>query len=581
MDQDTELKPTDLTDRDYRRSTIILAALVIAALVFKALILSRFPIFEDEFHYLSQVYGHQRGELTTSFQTFHVHFFGWLSAAGKNEVTQVMTARIVMYILLLGTCFYLFRLTCYFLGVRAALFCVLCYLCAFFTIANGAIFRPDTPATFFFMLAFYHFVVHEESIFSNILAGVAMAVSLLFTIKSSVYLPVFAVWFLSKHYLLGEWSKPLIRAACFMGGLIIGFIILYKLHVATIPQPVARKSVSFLSGAFSTFIAFEKSFSTHKWIIKMLTVDSMIFFLLLFGLILHVTNLLKHRYTRNNPKAFLLVLLIPLSSIMFFRYCRPYLLVFLIPTAIVFCGYTFEFLASKCAKRITVPALSLVLGLMIFSNFILKLPRFITEDLPLARTQRTILNAIHTMFPEPVPYVDRFSMVSSYPKVGFFMSEAGWHNYHRRAESIMGPLLNEKKALFMLENSVLLDLNSSQPIRGSGGEGFLEADWTALRSYFIHQTGPIWVVGKQFNFRTPTELQHFDIIAPGLYTVESQADVLIDGTLYHNGDVVHLKEGTHTVEANGLNATAKLSWGDHLYCPDIEQKGDYLGAPFY
>ena len=145
----------------------------------------------------------------------------------------------------------------------------------------------------------------------------------------------------------------------------------------------------------------------------------------------------------------------------------------------------------------------------------------------------------------------------------------------------MGPLLKEKKPLFMLENSVLMDLNSSKPIRGSGGEGFLEADWTALRSYFIHHTGPIWVVGKQFNFSPATELQHFDIIAPGLYTVESQADNLIDGILYHNGDVVRLKEGKHNVEANGLNATVKLRWGDHLHRPDIEQKGDYLGAPFY
>lgn len=581
MCQGTEPKHSYLTDRDYRRSTIIFAALVLTAIALKIQLPSRYPIYEDEFFYLSQVYEYERGELSTPFQCFHVHFFGWLSTVSENEVTQVVAARIVMYLLLLGTCFYLFRTARHFLGVRSALFCILCYLCSLFTIANGASFRSDTPSTFFFMFALYHFVAHEESILSNILAGAAMAVSLLFTIKATVYLPIFAGWFILRLLFCDGRTKSLIRTACFLGALIFSFIAIYILHSAALIPPVAESNTSFLGRAFSTFITFEQFLPSRQWIIPTLILDCLIFSLLLCGLFVHVTDLLKHRYARNDPKAFLLVLLTPISSLLVFRYCRPYLFVFLMPTAMVFCGYAFEFLASKNTKRITVPVLSVALGLMLFVNYIVHFPGYIRSEVQLTRLQRDILNTIHTMFPEPVSYVDRFSMVSSYSKVGFFMSEAGWRNYRRRAESIMGRLLTEKKPLFLLENSTLMDLNSSQPPRGIRGEGFLEADWAALRSYFIHHSGPVWVVGKQFSLGPAPELQHFEIIAPGLYTVESQTDIFIDSSLYRNGDVVRLKEGAHTVGAGGAITTIRLRWGDHLYRPDIEQEGTYLGAPFY
>ena len=236
MCQGKEQKHSDLTDRDYKWSSIIFAVLVLTAIVLKAQILPRWPIHQDEFHYLSMIHAYERGELTKPFQNFHVHFFSWLSTFGENEVTQVIAARIVMYLFLLGTCFYLFRTARYFLGARGALFCVLCYLSFIFTIANGASFRHDTPATFFFMFALYHFVVREDSLSSNLLAGLAMAVSLLFTIKAAIYLPVFAGWSLSRLMISNGRAKSMKHISCFLVVLISGFIILHKLHVATLPQ---------------------------------------------------------------------------------------------------------------------------------------------------------------------------------------------------------------------------------------------------------------------------------------------------------------------------------------------------------
>lgn len=571
-----------LSGRDYGQPTIIFVALILTALVLKALLLPRWPIHQDEFLHLSAVHTYERGEPVRSLMTLSVHLLGWLGAVGQNEVAQVVAARILMYILFLGTCFYLFRTARYFLGVRAALFCVLCYLCFLFTIANGASLRGDTPATFFFMAALYYFVAREDSICLNVLAGVAMAVSLLFTIKAAIYLPVFAGWFLSRLLLCGGRSKSLIRTACFLGGLALGLIAIYGLHSATLVRPVAESNVGFLSRVFSTFVTFEQIFPARTWIIQTLVIDFFIWLLLFGGLIVHLTDLLRHTCARTDPKMFLLVLSIPLLSLLVYRNAYPYFFVFLVPTATLFCGYAFERLASKLknARRITVPVLSAVLGLMVLANFIAHFPRYIRTEAKLTSLQRDVLAAIHRMFPEPVPYVDKCSMVSSYPKVGLFMSVAGISNYLRRGEPIMDGLLTKEKPLFLLANSFLLDLNSTEAPRSVGGQVLLDADWTALKSYFIHHWGPVWVVGKQFSLGSAVEPRYFQIVAPGLYTVETETDILIDGTLYRQGDVVWLEEGAHTAGAGGVTATIRLRWGDHLYRPDSEPEQTNLLAPF-
>lgn len=582
MCQGTELKHSDFTDRDYRWPTIIFAAMILTAIVLKAQILPRWPIHQDEFHYLSMIHAYERGEPILTFTTSHVHLFGWLSALTENEVTQVIAGRAVMYLFFLGTCFYLFRLARHFLGVRGALFCVLCYFSFLFTIANGASFRSDTPATFFFMFALYHFIVREDSLSSNLLAGLAMAVSLLFTIKSAIYLPVFAGWFFSRLMISKRRTKSLRRMSCFLMALILSMMAIYKLHGSTLPHSAANSNTSFLSSTFSTFITFGQIFPARTWIIQTLIIDSIIWSLLLGGFICYLIDLLKHRYTRRDTAAYLFVFFIPLLSLLVYINAYPYFFVFLVPTATLFCGYGFERLVSifKLTKRKSVPILSGTLGILVLANFIVHFPRYM-RSAELTALQRNLLSTIHTMFPEPVPYVDKCSMVSSYPKVGIFMSVAGMRNYLQRGEPIMDGLLANKKPLFLLANHFFLDLNSKEPPRSTHGQALLEADWKALRSYFIHHWGPVWVVGKQFSLGPEIPLQHFEIRVPGLYTVETDADILIDGTLSRHGNVVSLEEGVHAIEVKGTKATIKLRWGDHLYRPDNELEWTTLLGPFY
>jgi hypothetical protein len=217
---------------------------------------------------------------------------------------------------------------------------------------------------------------------------------------------------------------------------------------------------------------------------------------------------------------------------------------------------------------------------MIFANFIVQFPRYIKSS-ELTALQRNLLSTIHTMFPEPVPYVDKCSMVSSYPKVGLFMTVAGMRNYLQRGKPIMDDLLANKKPIFLLANYLFLDLSSNEPPRNIHGQALLEADWKALKSYFIHHWGPIWIAGKQFSLGPDIPMQNFDITVPGLYTVEADTDIIIDGTLLHHGNAVSLEEGVHAIEVQGIKASIKLRWGDHLYRPDNELNWTTLLGPYY
>jgi len=148
-----DLSNFDNSKIDYNRLSIFFMSLfTFAALLLKFHLLFQISINQDEFHYLSMIYKHMHGNLTQTLQSFHVHFFSWLTILGPNEVIQVIGARIVMYLFFLGTCIYIFLIGRYYLDATNGLFSVLCYISFVFTVVNGAGFRHDTIATFFLSL---------------------------------------------------------------------------------------------------------------------------------------------------------------------------------------------------------------------------------------------------------------------------------------------------------------------------------------------------------------------------------------------------------------------------------------------
>ena len=552
-------------DRTY---VLIILLFILLGLSLKFYLLFRCPVNQDEFLYLSGVHAYERGALSLTFQSLHVHFFGWLDAFSNNEVTQVMVARSVMFLFFLGTCAYLFLLGLCFLHVLGALFCVLCYIAFLFTITNGASFRSDTVATFLSMLALYQFVVKEESPASNALAGLAMALACLFTIKAGMYLILFIPLSLIRLRASQNSLRSLKHTSYFAVALILGFIAIYGLHAATFPDSNLGNQAGFLGSTFSTFITFERFFPALEYFLLTLRTDRVIWLLMLFGFCVYVFDLLRRKHYVKGHAAYLLIMLVPLLSLLIYRNAYPYFYVFLMPSATLFCGYGFCRLIStvkQANQRLSI-ILASVLTILVFQNFILFWPFLSRRAAQTTAAQHDLLSEIHKMFPDPVPYIDGCSMVSSFPKVGFYMCSADMGRYLEANEPIIKRMLAQKKPVFLLANVPHLDLRCEGPPVSVRGQSLMKEDWAALKSCFIHHWGPIWVAGKRFDVGSEDAIRPFEII-PGPYTVEGGADFLIDGTLHHSGDVMQLKQGTHTIQVQSAGVTIKLRWGEHLYRP--------------
>jgi hypothetical protein len=152
--------------------------------------------------------------------------------------------------------------------------------------------------------------------------------------------------------------------------------------------------------------------------------------------------------------------------------------------------------------------------------------------------------------------------VASFPGAGFH--GLGEYDPYVRADVGLKNTLYEE-ALVPVANVPHLDLHCEQPPKSAAGLALLEEDWVAMRSYFVHHWGPLWVAGKQVHLTPEAPAQSFEIVASGTYTVETAAQVRIDGRTCRDGDVLELKQGGHTIE--GTNGIMTLRWGSHLYRP--------------
>lgn len=180
--------------------------------------------------------------------------------------------------------------------------------------------------------------------------------------------------------------------------------------------------------------------------------------------------------------------------------------------------------------------------------------------------QRQVVEAVHVIFPDPVPYIDRNSMIASFPKVGFFMSTWGFQNYYEAGEPIFEDLLENAAPKFLLANHPALILDPTVPTPEVPGEPRLfEEDVRVLRDNFIPHWGPIYVAGKHLSLSEESAV--FEILIPGAYTVEAPGPILVDGVTRQPGEVVSLAPGHHTARSLRETQRVNLRWGVKLPRP--------------
>jgi hypothetical protein len=180
--------------------------------------------------------------------------------------------------------------------------------------------------------------------------------------------------------------------------------------------------------------------------------------------------------------------------------------------------------------------------------------RYVQRD---QRLQRAVVATVHRMFPQPVAYIDRASMVGSFPQAGFFMSTWGMETYRAAGRPVLSENAARRPPAFMIvghpaQEWALAGLPLSHPL------ALAPRDAAFLRQNFIPHWGPIWVAGKTVG------KGRFEMGIPGLYTVEAASAVRIDGRMVAPGQTVRLSAGPHKLE--GVER-ATLRIGERLYRP--------------
>jgi len=575
----TDPSPAETPDRSTRLLALFIAVLIVAGLYLRSDLLFHFPVNQDECCYLNGVHVYQRGEPIVPFQSLHVHFFSWLATVSHNEVTQIMRGREVMSLLFLGACTFLFLLGRHLMGLVPSLFILLCYLSFQFTIVHAAEFRSDTPAMFLSMLALYLFMAKKGSWLAQAAAGLAMAVACLFTIKAGLYLGLLTLLLLIRLRASSNRGGDLRNTGWFAAFFVLAAVGVYMLHAATLADFEPVRQAGFLPRAFSTFLLPRRIIWGREFLLLTLRSDSIVWLLVALGVVACVVDLLGRKCHFRERTACLLGMSFPLLSILFYRNTFPYYYAFMMPPVALLCGYAFSrlLLTIRPLDRRLASVVVVILSLGVFAqNYGLRY-YLLFKEWPVTANQHGLLADIHKIFPKPVGYLDCPQMVASFPHAGFWMGSKSIELYLQAGVPVLKEMLSEKKPVFLLANAGYLNLDSARPPVVQGGLTLLDEDWRALKSHFIHHYGPIWVAGKQFDFGAEHTFHSFDIAAAGRYTLEAGADVSIDGAACHNGDVIELEEGRHTIEAKPAAGGVKLRWGDHLHCP----AEPYSGLPVF
>ena len=546
-----------------RLHEIVLAAVVVVFLVAKYRLLATINVNWDEFLYLSRVHEYARDELRTPLLTFHVHFFQWLTRLDGIEVDQVIAARQVAFVLRLGTTVLLFLLAQRLTSRSGALVAVLASLAFSYVLRHGESFRADPIIAFLFLAGVTLMVLRPERSAAVVTSGLAFAGAAAISVKMALFAPsvvaiaAILVWGATDP---GHRRLRLRRMALLGAVAVAAYAIMIAAHSATVaagPGDIGRRAAASGAGMLG---------NPQLWILyRTLELDWPIWILFAGGVVLAVRSAMRQRGDEQRRALLVLALQLPIATIFFYRNTYPYFYVTLVPLLSVACGYLVAGVERLVAER---SALRSLVAILLAAPLVLRgwdmKGRLEADGVAM---QRALLQAIHAMFPEPVPYLDRGGMVASFPHANMFMSSYTMDGYRRRGIPAMEEVVGARQPHFLVANTEALRLELQSENLAQHPHRLLPEDFAYLRENFIHHWGPVWVPGRALELRDREEVST-PIAVAGTYTVESDGPVLIDGREIRPNGLVDLDRGAHTVKAvAGTTTGVTLRLGAQLHRP--------------
>lgn len=517
----------------------LLSCLII--LILKFLLVWRLNVNWDEFFFLSHVHDLERGNLTLVLQALHTHLFRWLVDVGGDEMREIASGRLVMTCLLGATILLIWKLASGWASGHSAALAALTYVAMASTVKHGGSFRADSLLTPLTVLSLLLFVHRQGGSRREIAAGAVLGLATAVTIKAALVAPVFiALAFLDgptrdlpRFRRIRSSIERLCRLALSAAAVTAILTGAHWLALSSTPKVTAGEFA--VRSAQTTLIDVEL-FPQAGFFKESIASDALAWTLIAAGIALAIVR------KRGQVLAFALTLL----PILVYRNSFPYYYPVMLAPACVLSAIAFDSLGHWVHCRLGEAARNRIMGatvgLLLFVG-IIHVAQLWRDD---QQAQREVIAAVHQIFTEPVPYVDHSGMISSFPKVNFFMSGWGLQGYRQKGVAFMPKALETRRPAFVLSN---------RPVLEPGYPAFqllLPEDRELIELMYIPYWGPIRVAGAR---AVIPEGGSVEVRLPfaGSYRLVSAEPILVAGKIHEPEEVIEVTG--RTVE---LSRTAGL-----------------------
>jgi hypothetical protein len=555
-----------LSEAPPRRWPAVLAlAAVVGALALQLHLVILVNVNWDEFQRLARVHELARGEPMRPLQSAWTHAFVWLVRVPGDEVAQVIAGRLAAFAAELVALAGVYRLARRFVPPTDALYAVLTLLTAAYVLHHGFAFRSDA---FVVALGLWGvelaFAGGRPMLLRPAAAGALFALALLVSLKAALYLlPLGGI------LLAAAGERRAARVVAFATSLAATFGVLCAVHAAGLPPPPSVGASGLVPlGPAAILRAALLSSDMPGWgyLAASARQSPLVWVGLVGGLAVAVAG--ARRAATRPAGLVLLALASPLVAFAVYRNTFPYFYLFALAPAAPLAGVFLARLRERTARRSAVAAA--FVAAMLWTGAALTLAtHYARRAQDQIAPQRELVRVVHALFPQPVPYVDRCSMIASYPKVGFFMTGWGMQRY-RAGGPMIEAVLRDRQPVFLLANSPGLWLHLPEERARQAPYALFAEDRRLLRENFVHHWGLLWVAGKEVVFPPGATSVDLEILIPGTYTLEAPGAVAIDGESVAPGGTLRLAAGVHHAERRGGPRGFRLRWGERLPRPAHE-----------
>jgi hypothetical protein len=187
--------------------------------------------------------------------------------------------------------------------------------------------------------------------------------------------------------------------------------------------------------------------------------------------------------------------------------------------------------------------------------------------------QQQILDIVHRLFPEAVPYIDVSGMVSSFPPAPLFpISLLSLSGYQPSGRAVLKEFIEARHPPLLIVNSEALDVwnGGAEIFEGRYGYSLLQKDKDAIRATYAHFWGLIYLAGHQWRDLVSGDRATFDLSFDGPYTLFASHPARVDGILLQPRDTIVLKEGPHQIETIFNEPDLRILLGSGLDMPEMQ-----------